>query len=81
MKYLVGITDLHYKETKTMLIEAENKMLAMMKAACSVDKGETFAGVIKEMKLDKKERRHTIKTLKKYFADYWDISVSTPVET
>lgn len=80
MNYSVGVTDLYYKETKIIIVKAENKILAMMEAACSVDKGETLAGVVKEMKLDKKERKHTIKTLKEYFVDYWSISVSTPVE-
>lgn len=80
MNYSVGVTDLYYKETKIIIVKAENKILAMMEAVCSVDKGETLAGVVKEMKLDKKERKHTIKTLKEYFVDYWSISVSTPVE-
>jgi hypothetical protein len=80
MEYLVGVTDLYYKETKIILIKAENKTEAIMEAACSVDKGETLAGVIKKMKLNKKERMHTTKTLKTYLVDYWRISVSTPVE-
>ena len=80
MKYLVGVTDLYYKETKTMLIKAENKIEAIMEAACSVDKGETLAGEAKNIQLGKKGKMHTIKTLKNYLIDYWSISVSTPIE-
>jgi hypothetical protein len=80
MKYLVGVTDLYYKETKIILIKAKNKIEAMMEAACSVDKGETLAGEVKNMQLGKKGKRHTIKSLKIYLIDYWKISISTPVE-
>jgi hypothetical protein len=80
MKYLVGVTDLYYKETKTMLIKAKNKMEAIMEVACSVDKSETLAGEVKNIQLGKKGKMHTIKTLKNYLIDYWSISVSTPVE-
>lgn len=80
MRYLIGVTDLYYKETKIVSIKAKNKILAIMEAACTVDKGETLAGEIKNMKLGKKGRMHTIKTLKEYLINYWRISVSTPVE-
>lgn len=80
MRYLIGVTDLYYKKTKIVTIEAKNKTLAMVEAACTVDKGETLAGEIKNMKLGKKGRMHTIKTLKEYLIDYWRISVSTPIK-
>jgi hypothetical protein len=80
MKYLVGVTDLYYKETKIVTVEAKNKILAMMEAACTVDKGETLAGELTKIQLYKKGRMHTIKTLKNFIVDYWSISVSTPVE-
>lgn len=80
MKYLISVTDLYYKETKIVLIEAKNKVETMMKAACTVDKGETLVGELKSLQLGKKGKTHTIKTLKEYLVDYWSISVSTPVE-
>lgn len=80
MKYLVGVTDLYYKETKIMLVEAEDKKEAILEAACSVDKGETLASEVKNIQSGKKGKMHTIKTLKEYLIDYWRISVSTPVE-
>lgn len=80
MRYSVSVTDLYYKETKVMLVEAENKIEAMLKVACSVDKGETLAGEAKNIQLGKRGKKHTIKTLKIYLKDYWKISVSTPVK-
>lgn len=80
MKYLVGVTDLYYKKTEIITVKTKNKIEAIMEAACSVDKGETLASVSKRIQSNKKERMHTIKTLKEYLIDYWEISVSTPVE-
>ena len=80
MKYLVGVTDIYYKKTKIITVKAKNKIEAIMEAACSVDKGETLAGEVKNMQLGKKGKIHTIKTLKEYLIDYWEISVSTPVK-
>lgn len=80
MEYLINITDLHYKETKNILVEAKNKIEAVLKAACSIEKGETFADEVKNIQLGKKGKTHTVKTLKNYFIDYWGILVSTPKE-
>lgn len=80
MKYLVGVTDLYYKETKIVTVKAKNKILAMIEVACTVDKGETLAGELKSLQLGKKGKTHTIKTLKEYLIDYWNISVSIPIQ-
>lgn len=80
MRYLIDVTDLHYKETKIVSIKAKNKILAIMEAACTVDKGETLVGELKSLQLGKKGKTHTIRTIKNYLIDYWRISVSTPVE-
>jgi hypothetical protein len=80
MKYFVGVTDLYYEKTKIVTVEAKNKVEAMMKAACTIDKGETLAGELKSLQLGKKGKMHTIETLKKFLVDYWDVTVSTPIE-
>jgi hypothetical protein len=80
MKYLVGVTDLYYKKTKIETVEAGNRVLAMLEAAYTVNKGETLAGELTKIRLGKKGKMHTIETLKSFLIKYWDVAVSTPIK-
>ena len=75
MKYIIAAADLYYQTNKVILIEAENKIEAIMEAACFINKGETLKG--EKQKLSS----FTLKGLKEYLLNYWEILISDPVET